>query len=290
MYVRKYFQGHGYLTFCSLMSWETNPAELGGGSVGQGTEGTVDPNQGPTSGYSEFASQILKEVPDEHKGILEPHLKRWDAGTTRRFQDLNNKYKHYDSLGWDEETTTQMAEVYRMIQEEPESLYEILKAEYGEAVTEAQTAPSGVGETTAIQGLPPEITQQLEQQNQVLQALAQWVIDQDKAKAEADGDKEFDGYIALLKTELGDFDEEYVHMAIANGMDGEAAVKQWQTKAQEILNAAGAATKDLPPAVLSAAGGGAVAQQEPQKLGNIDSKDIRALITNVLTQSNQAGQ
>lgn len=241
--------------------------------------------------YSEFMEGLLKDAAPEHKEIIAPYLTKFNSGVQRRFQDQANKYKHYESLGWDEETTQQMAEVYRVLNDEPETLYEILKAEFEENVQEAQKVVEGEGTDPDFQGqLPPEVMQQLTQQQQVLEALAQYVIDDHTSKTTAVEDSEFESYMGLLKDEYGDFDEEYVVAMVANGQDGEAAVKKWQSMAQEILNKAASSVEGLPPAMLSSAGGGAVAQQEPQKLGSYSSKDIKQLITNVLTQSNQASQ
>jgi hypothetical protein len=293
MLVRSFFQGPGYLTFCSLMAWEANPESLGGGESGnQGTEGQQDVgdgSQGQESGYSSFVQELLKDAPKEHVSIMEPYIKKFDAGVTRRFQDLKNQYKHYEPLGWDEETTQQMSEVYRVLNEEPERLYEALKEQL-ELEEEAQKPGSQVGESgPEFQGLPPEITAQIEQQQQVLAALAQWVMDQDQKSTETVEDQEFDGYLDLLKKEYGEFDEEYVVTQIANGMDGEAAVKAWNDKVQGWLQKVNASTEHLPGAVLSSAGGGSVPQGESQNLGQIPDKDIRALIANVIGQTNQAG-
>lgn len=276
-----------------FQGWHSQPLQQAkqqmpaGETEGAGTEG--EGSQGSTFEYSDFAQGILKDVPDEHKEILQPYLTKWDSGVQRRFQDLHSQYKPYADLGWDTETTQQMAEVYRVLNEEPERLYEALKEQFD---TEAQNGSVGEGQTDpVIQGqLPPEIMEQLTQHNQVLEALAQYVLGEQSSKNEAIEDKDFESYMGLLTKEYGNFDEQYVTMCIANGMDGEAAVKQYQSMTQEILNKAAAATNGLPPATLSSAGGGAVAQAEPQKLGSYDSKDIKQLITNVITQANQAGQ
>lgn len=285
------------MTYNGFQGWQSQPLQQqmqqmpAEETEAAGTETDSESSQGSNFEYSDFASQILKEAPDEHKSILEPYLSKWDAGTTRRFQDLHNQYKPFADLGWDSETTTQMAEVYRVLNEEPERMYEALKAEFEGKVEEAQSALSEVGESgQAIQGLPPEVMQQLEQQQSILEALAQIVIQDRTEKTTAVEDSEYDKYIGLLKTEYGDFNEEYVHTMIANGMDGEAAVKQWNSIIQEQINKASTSTEGLPPAQLSSAGGGAVVQQEPQKLGQIPDKDIRALIANVMSQANQASQ
>jgi hypothetical protein len=289
MLVCNFFQGHGYLTFCSIMSWEVNPASLGGGSGGGGTEDPSGQGSGETPGYSELAQSILKDVPDEHKSLLEPYMKRWDAGTTRRFQDLSNKYKHYDSLGWDEETSQYMGAVYQALMEDPQRLYDALGSELG-AGTQEQKVESA-GETQQdFQGLPPEFQTQWDQTQQVLQALAQYVMDDQRTKQETVEDGEFDNYLGLLKQEYGEFDEGFVISRIANGMDGEAAVSEWNNLINSHMEKLNQSTQHLPNTVLSSAGGGAVSQGEQQSIADIPGKDIRQLIANVLSQTNAAGQ
>lgn len=291
MLTRKLFQGFHYLSFCSLMSFEVDPAELGGGSGNESTEDSSEESQGQSEGgYSSFVQELLKDAPQEHLPILEPYIKKFDAGVTRRFQDLSSKYKHYEPLGWDEETTQQMAEVYRVLNDEPERMLEALK-EALELDDEEQNSLDDGGDTgQGLPGVPPEIAQQLQEQQQVLEALAQYVLNENSERTQAVEDQEFESYMGLLKKEYGDFDERYVTAMIANGLDGEAAVKQWQAAIQEEINKALAATEGLPPATLSSAGGGAVVQQEPQKLGSYSSKDIRQLIANVVGQANEASQ
>lgn len=293
MLIRKNFQGQSYWSFQPLMAFEINPAELGGGSSETGTEGAQleDVSQGSQEGgYSSFVQEILKGAPPEHVSLMEPYIKKFDAGVTRRFQDLQSQYKHYQDLGWDEETTGQMAEVYRVLNEEPERLYEALANELGLAEGEQKPDGSAGGETQEFQGLPPELQARIDQQEQILQALATVVLEGQSKQQESMEDSEFESYLGLLKEEYGNFDEEYVCSMIANGMDGEAAVKQWMGKVQEAINQANSSTDGLPDALLSSSGGGAVVHEEPQKLGSIPQKDIRNLIANVMGQANQGAQ
>lgn len=281
----EYFQGQW-----SQQPLQQQKQQMPAESIGT-EDGSVDESQGSQEGgYSSFVQELVKGAPQEHISILEPYLKKFDAGVTRRFQDLQSQYKPYANLGWDEDTASQMAEVYRVLNEEPERLYEALK-ESLEIGGEAQNPESFGGESgQEFQGLPPEVAQQIQQQQQVLEALATIVLDGQKAQQESAEDSEFDQYLGLLKQEYGDFDEEYVLSLIANGKDGEAAVKQWQGALQQALNQASQATNGLPPAILSSAGGGAMPQSEQQSLAQIPSKDIRNLIANVMGQANQAGQ
>lgn len=269
---------------------QMQPAEE---STGTGETESVESGQGSegASGYSQFLQEILKDAPKEHLQIVEPYMKKFDAGSTRRFQDLQNQYKHYSNLGWDEDTTQQMAEIYRVLNEEPETLFEALKSELGIGSEEQNGQSTGeIQSAQEFQGLPPEIQQRIDQQEQILQALATIVMEGQTKQQYAAEDSEFESYLGLLKQEYGEFDEQYVTMAIANGLDGEAAVKQYNAMVQEVLQKANSATDGLPNALLSSSGGGAVPQEKQQNLGQIPQADIKNLIANVIGQANQSGQ
>lgn len=291
MLVRKPFQGPSFLSFQPMMAFEANPAELSGGGSGEmGTETSEDVSQGQESpGYSSFVQEILKGAPQEHVSLMEPYIKKFDAGVTRRFQDLQNQYKPYANLGWDEDTVSQMAEIYRVINEEPERLYYALRDQLELGEEEQNDENTGSESGPEFQGLPPEFVNQFTQQQQALEALAQIVLDSQRVQSESVEDQEYESYLNLLRQEYGDFDESYVNSLVANGMDGEAAVKQWQGLLQAALEQAAQSTDGLPPAVLSSAGGGAIPQGQPQNLGQIPSKDIMNLVANVMGQTRQAG-
>ncbi len=52
----------------------------------------------PGEGTSEFYNELLSGVPEEHRSTLEPFLKQADAKVTRRFQELSEREKQYNSL------------------------------------------------------------------------------------------------------------------------------------------------------------------------------------------------
>ena len=52
----------------------------------------------PQQTQQTLGSDFLKSVPEEQRGALEPFVKQWDAGVTRRFQELQSQYAPYRSL------------------------------------------------------------------------------------------------------------------------------------------------------------------------------------------------
>lgn len=264
--------------------------ELGNG---EGTETEV-----PEYSPSDYADGFLKDVPEEHRSLLEPYIKKWDAGVTRRFQDLNSKVKPYQDAGIDPEALPQVAELWTMLNDNPKDLYDILAEVLQDEISGAGAGNNGQlpvgnqGEAQNLSGnegsfqVPPELQQQLSQHNEVLNTLAQYILGQEESKKISAEDVEFDNYLGLLKEEFGDFNEEYVVMKIANGMDGGEAVKEWQSVIQEQINASGAGRTHLPP-LLSGAGGVPVEQQSVRNLSRADTKK---LVAETLARAAQAQQ
>lgn len=249
-------------------------------------------------GYSDFYSGLLKDLPDDHKAIVEPYIKRFDAGVQRRFQDLHNQYKPYKDSGWDGDTFAQAQELYRMAQEEPETLLNNLQAYFasqGSSSTEGETGGGGTESTTGTPeipgGIPPEIQTRLDEQQKIIQAVAQVLLSENEAKAAASDEADLQKDLDLLKQEFGDFNEKYVLSQYATrDVTLEDAVKEWQSMIQEEINRASSSTNGLPRRTLSNAGGGAVPQAYQQNLGEIDRKDIKNLVADVMRRASSAGE
>lgn len=257
--------------------------------------GTTDTNQsqgseGETSEYS-IGGDFLKGVPDEHKSILEPYVKKWDAGVTRRFQDLHNQYKPYQDLGLDVEELSQAAQVYQMLQDDDQAkiIYNALHEQFGQEVADQfaqeqnQQQQNG---SNSLQGLPPEFVQRIDQQQQMLESLAQIILNQQSQSAEAQEDAELDNYLNLLKEEFGDYDEDYVLAKMDAGMSGEDAVKQYQAMVQTVLNQNGSKLPILP--TLSNQGGSSVPVQT-QSIKDLPRKDVKELVAKVLADTHNQG-
>lgn len=272
--------------------WSNQPLQQhqqGFGDAGETGEGTVSEDSGGQDSEGEqspYASQFLSNIPDADRSVVEKYVKQWDSGVSRRFQDIHSQYAPYKELGWEGEILDQVKEVIRVLNEEPETLYRLLHEEYGSK--EAAKLAQSLGEEldSASQGnLSPEYAQRLDQMQQAVELMAQRFLDDDKSVQEAKYEEELDSELNSLREELGDFDEEYVLMKIANGADPEQAVMAWHGLVQEKINAAGQSTSRLIP-TLSSQGGGAI-PQEVQDLSRAPSKDIRGLVADILGKVNR---
>ena len=275
---------------------------FGAGSQGApdnsgGTGAVNNPGQGSEGSEYSLSGDFLKGVPDEHKSILEPYVKQWDAGVTRRFQDLHSQYHPYKDLGIDPEVLQEAANLYEMLQDDEgaKQVYEFLHQQYGQGQQPVGSQQQQLQNPFAnpqeqnplgqsVQGLPPEFVEKFEQQGQMLQTLAQIILDQQTSQAQEQEDAELDRVLNSLKEKHGEFDENYVLSQMLAGVEAEQAVSQYMQFVQQITNKANPQPALLP--TLSNNGGSGVAEQ-PQSIKDLSSKDVKNLVANILQQSAQ---
>jgi len=257
------------------------------GSVAEQGTGIENGQAGGEQEQSDgLASSFLTRIPETDRAVVEKYVKQWDAGVTRRFQELHKEYEPYKNLG-ELETLQKAQELYGILDQEPERLYNALREVFGEeAAGQQQNQNETNGEVPEFQGALTELQTKFDQQTQVLEALAQYVLNQENQTKQSAEDKELEDYIGLLKEEFGQFDEDYVLTKMYHGASGEEAVRAYQDFVQQITNQAGSVGTSL-PTFLSSAGGGGVPHTPNQRLGDVPSKDIQALVVDVLRQSTQ---
>lgn len=280
--------------------------------VAPGTEGT--PGQGPPvtpvpggppaqdGGYSQLASEFLQGIPEGQRVLLEPHLRKWDAGVTQKFQELQSQLKPYQELGHDPETLAEAIQLMQIMDERPEVIYKLLTEELGfgqqnqglpgqQSQQQPPQPPVGQPGQQGPQQVPPgmeQYDQRFGQIETVLGKLAEVVLSGQQTAAQQDEDAQLDAYLSDLKTQFGEFDEDWVVMQIGRGMDGEAAVKAFQSMIQDRINAngGGGGGPGLPPTL----SGGSVPPAERVNVGKLPGKDVRALVSGLLEETNRASQ
>ncbi len=264
--------------------------DTGGDNSGGSGQGSSDYSP------SEFASGFLNEVADEDKAIVEKYLNKWDSGVTKKFQDLNDKLKPYEEYGLSPEVLPQVGELLDLLENDPKTLYELLAEVVnpdgvpvnngGTPVgNQQQNLGSGANSTEGTFQVPPELLSRVDNQDSLIKAVAQIILgNEEQAKAQQE-DQALDAHITELKTKYpGNFNEEYVLMKIANGGDGEEAIKEWQGMIQKELNSAG--QKPTPP-ILSGTGGVVSGQQSVKDLSRADTKKLVAETLARVAQANQ---
>lgn len=248
--------------------------------VGQGSESSE-------SEYSPFASDFLTRIPENDRAVVERYIKQWDSGVTRRFQDIHGQYAPYKQLGEVEELQKAVGLV-SLLDEQPENFYKALGEQLG--LTPAETKQVMDEQNQQQQpggGLPPEFVSRVDEQEKMLRNIAEYVLNMHQAQEAATQDSELNSYMKLLHDEYGDFDDDYVLTKMYNGADGEQAVKAFQNLMQQRVNAANSAVAGLPPTLSSGGGSGGAVPRETLDLGKVPSKDVKALVADIIAQANR---
>ena len=261
-----------------------------GNGQGQSSGGQAQP-QGQQG--NEFLDGILAQIDPAHRPIVQPYLTQWNAGVTRRFQELHGELNPYKELGADPETMSMALSLMERIDTDPQGVLELLQEAVAEMTGQqpgqgvpGQQPPQGLGTPPAPGGetpsaIPPELEQRLGTFESVLEAIAQQMLDGRQSEAQQAEDGELDNYLGLLKTELGDFDEDYVLAKMYAGVDGEEAVKQYQQAIQGQVNQR-SRTPNVPPIL---GGGGAVPQGNGKGITDASKSETKNLVAQILAAS-----
>jgi hypothetical protein len=257
---------------------------------------------------------FLQSIQEEElRQQLEPHVKRWDAGVTRKFQELHSKLQPYTELG-EYEQLSEAAQLYEILNSRPEDLYRALaqslgyNVEQGQPGTQGQTPQQqqgqqgqgfqqqqpgqqpgtpGMGQNGGLTQqqyaqLPPDVKTQLDQHNQILTTLAEHYLNEQKSQQQQQEDEALDKYLSGLKDEFGDFDEEFVLAKMAAGQDGAKAVKAYQKNLKQLIAKQNAGS--APSGIL---GGGGQVPQETVNPAELNNKDVTKLVAGLMSQAQQ---
>ncbi len=261
---------------------------------GQGRGGNA-PAQPQGQQRNEFLDGILAEVDPAHRPIIEPYLGKWNAGVTRRFQELHGELTPYKELGADPETLANALSLMEQIDNDPQGVMAILQ----QAIEEmnggpqgqpgqqpqglpGQQAPGQEGQST----LPPEFQQMQERFNTfetVLEAIASQIMDQRSTEAQAQEDQQLEEYLGLLKQEFGEIDEHFVIAKMMAGVDGAEAAKQYQALIQGQVNQRARSGANVPPVL----GGGGSIPQGGKSVADASKKETKNLVASILAASRQ---
>lgn len=281
-----------------------------GGQQQQSQQGEPD--------YS-LASQFLDRVDPAHRAIVEPYVKQWDAGVTRRFQELHSQYQPYAQLG-DVDTLQQAVGIMQMLDQNPWQIYGILHEslmgqqppqdfqqqqfpqqqfpptgqmngqQYGGQPFAQQQQGNPFGQQQqglSDQGQVPEaVRQEMDQLKQIVTTLAQHVIQGTQEKTQAEEDAELDQFVSGLHEEFGDFDERFVLGQIVSGMSPDDAIKSWN----ETINSHVQTHVQKNNGVPHILGGGGVPTGQQLTPKDLDRKQTQSLVADALARAAQARQ
>lgn len=267
-------------------------SEPAGGTPAPTGPAQQTPGTGAGQGSSEYslAAEFLQQVPEAQRPLIEPHIKKWDAGVTKRFQELHSQYQPYKEIGADPEQLQQAWALAQALEQRPEEIYQVLKDYYenGEGAQQQglQPQPPGAQEEEVYSQLPPEIVQRLDRNDRMLEQMAQYILNSRQKESEAAEDAELDETFSSLRESHGDFDEDWVLVKISQGMDPAQAVQSWQSMIQQQINAASGAGEGLPPIL----GGGGSLPAETLNIKDMPRNKVKELVAGLVSSVNQGGE
>lgn len=278
---------------------------------GQETEGAVDGGQPPVeNGFisapepsengttqqpaqteenpDSLANPFLANIPELDRQVVAKYIKDWDAGVTRKFQEIHSQYEPYKQLGADPEDLQAAVNIYQQLNSDPKAFYEALADALGEELAEQgqQGTPPQQQINPAFQGLPPEFQAEYQQTRKAVEALAQHILNQENAQKAQQEDAELDNYIKSLREKHGDFDEEFVLTKMYNSnMDGDQAIAAWKQSVQNYINQVGGVQQGSGPKFKPLHGGGSVPNEEAKKITDLSRNETKNLVADIMRQS-----
>lgn len=275
-------------------------------NTGQGTETTTPVGVGENGSQpTETTNPFLAAVDEADRAIVQKYIDKWDANVTRRMTEQARQFEPYRNLG-DVEQLQRAVQLYEYFQQNPQDIYQRLHAAYGQQQQQQFQQGQQFGLQQNGQGLdasqiPEEFAPYFQQFDQrfgqfdqrfnqfqqqtasVLEALANHVLAERRTQAERQQDEELDKYLGLLKTEFGEFDEEYVLTKMQAGMSGDQAVQAWNKLVQERINA----QRTPPPGPTLNGGGGT--PPTGKNVAELSRDETRQLVASVLERTAKGG-
>lgn len=263
------------------------PATGDGGGTGQGAPPTA-------AEYSQMASGFLSRLPAEQRALLEPHVKQWDAGVTRQFQELHSQLNPYKELGEMDEVKSAM-DFIAQLEDNPWAVYGRLQqalqtGEFGQqpAVPPVAPTPPPPQQEQGLSGeIPQAVQDRMQQLEQGILLIAQRMLGQQESSRQQQEDQQLVSALEAAHEEFGDFDEDAV---LAKYMkDPSKSIAEHAGGFVDSLNTMlsqrqGGQPQNSLPIILGGGAGGALPGGNTD-VRKLDRTQTQALIAEVLSKS-----
>lgn len=280
----------------------------GGGTGQQGQQQQEDTGEDYSIGTS-----FLSRVSPEHLPVVEPYVKQWDAGVTRRFQELHSQLTPYQELG-DFEQLSAAKNILDRLEANPWEVYGILEqalrsGEFGPnpggngnpqggqqapPAGQQQTPPPAQGgqQEQGLSGLPPEVQQRFDALQQTVVALGQHILGQSQSQQEQQEQEGLNNYLTQMHDEFGDFDDDWILMQVYRDQDFgkiEDHINSWQEmtgqRQQQAQQGQQQAMNGLPQLL---GGGGSPMPSDPASIKALDRKQVQSFVVDQLRAAAEA--
>lgn len=266
---------------------------------GQEQPPVTDPPQEPQEPQSPYA-EYLEELPETIRPLVEPAFKKWDGSVTQRFQELHSRYEPWKQVTeeYQPEDVLGALQVASVIEEDPERFLQAFVQAYPELAEKALQGQGGTQQPTTTtppnseQGLgdlDPEdpIAKKIQQLEETISQLTGTVTERQQQEQAQEAQQYLDGLLEQLHKDHGEFDDTFIlsQLAFANRTP-EQAIQAWKDLQSKYLSPQQQTQTPAPP-VISTSGG--VPSTVPD-IGEMDSKETKNLVAQLLEQAAQADQ
>jgi hypothetical protein len=217
-------------------------ASGGAPPVAQPAAPTPQPAQGQGQGQGDgFRSTFFPNVPDEHWQLIEPHI----GGVNRHVTQLQQRYAPFNSYtpeavqglarfaeAFEQNPTAQWIVMARALQQNGQ-LDPDLDLDHLESLINGQQQAEATSPVGEIEGVPPQIAEMLQQQQQVIQQLQERLDKGDMTQRQSIEDQALKRTMGWMKTQLKKAgvneelltDQRLMGMFISHGGNPQAAIQ-----------------------------------------------------------------
>jgi len=231
-------------------------------------------------------NNLLSRVPQGLHNQILPELQQWDKNYQQGIQKVHSQYAAYKPFLDQQIDPNALNEAYMIrqaLEQDPMKFVQALIEHYNLQLPTEQGQPNEQVE----EDNPFDLSSNPEWQNQqqIVQTMAQALLLQNQQAQEAQEDAELDEQFEAAKQRHGDFDEDYVmkhlYFSGADTVDEalmDEAIEAWKQHVQSVVQGYRSPSQNAP--VIMGGGGGLPSQQTP--VGQMNGNQRRALVAQTL--------
>jgi hypothetical protein len=238
-------------------------------------------------------NNLLSRVPQGLHGQILPELQQWEKNYTQGMQKVHSQYAGYKPFLDQQIAPEQLNEAYMIrqaLEQDPMKFVQALVEHYNLELPTEQGQPNEEVEEEN----PYDLSSNPEWQNQqqMVQTMAQALLLQNQQAQEAQEDADLDSRFESAKERHGDFDEDFVmkhlYFSGAETVDDDLmdeAIEEWKQHVQSVVQNYRSPSQNAP--VIMGGGGGLPSQQT--QVGQMTGNQRRALVAQTLANLKAQG-
>ena len=234
-------------------------------------------DQDESPGLNPAWNDVLSVLPEQFHPVVTPHFSKWDSAAQQKIEAANNSLKEFEAFkpfvehGISTEELEQGIRLMYEINTNPQNVYDALQNAYNFG----QAAGVNTAEAEEENEETPNIAEdpRYSQLQEGLELVSKIVLNDAKAKQDAQADAELNREMEALTEKYGEYDMDYVLTKMMNGMSGEDAVQAYQKLVTP---------KPFAPTILGNSAGGSGLPSNAIDPTKLSGKETRNLVAEML--------